>query len=73
MRANGRWWRAKRGIMLNPDKLKVHRQLTGKRAAKLDVAEQTLEAHADELAQLIAERGPIPDPPGLELVGRAKA
>jgi hypothetical protein len=72
-RWNGRYgcyWRTASGIAHNLDKLKLHRLLTGTRREQLDVAEAALAELRAELKQLIADREPLPDPPGCELLGR---
>jgi hypothetical protein len=66
----GCYWRVKRRMAHNGDKLKLHRLLTGKRTLHLPTAELAMAELGEELVQRISEREPIPDPPEFELVSR---
>jgi len=64
----GLWFRLAHGCEHQLDLLKLHRLLTGRPTPFPDVARTTLDENRALVDQLIAEREPIRDPPGLELV-----
>ena len=69
-RRHGTFWRVRRGVVHNLDRLKLVWLLTGRRLKRVPDAEVILAGLGEELERLIAEREPIPDPPGWELLAR---
>jgi hypothetical protein len=60
----GLLWRAKHGVTGHDDNVALHRRLSGDRRNKrADVAGLWLDAHREQVDELIASREPIPDPP----------
>jgi hypothetical protein len=70
-RRHGTYWRARQHVLHNLDAIKLHKILTGERTRLVNDARRTVAEHAERVAQLIAERQPIPDPPGFELLPAA--